>query len=128
MTETPAPPADDAEDTGPVVRPFADLLRELAGGKVHNELSEAMPEVLRAVDETGKTGTVTLKLSISHIAEGQITVTADVAVKTPKFPSPSTFLFVDADFNATKSDPTQQAIPGLGPVASTDAIRAAGRY
>jgi hypothetical protein len=49
--ETPVKGTDD-----PVIRPFADWLREQSKGKTHDEMSVALHDLIGRVIDTGKKG------------------------------------------------------------------------
>ena len=54
MTDTPPPP----------IRPFADWLRDQAGGTSHEELSEGLRDLVAKVMDTGKKGTLTYVVTV----------------------------------------------------------------
>ena len=55
----------DAKTDGAVEpKPFATFLIEHAKGKSHDELSKRLRDLLEAIENTGKGGTITYKLSI----------------------------------------------------------------
>lgn len=97
-----------------VIRPFADTLRDLRRGTVVTELEEGLAEVVRAVEETGKAGKLTLTLTVKPISIGSVgTATVaihdDVKATLPR-ERPGTVMFA-ADGVLTRNDPRQ---PELG--------------
>ena len=106
----------------PVVRPFADFLREQSQGRTHEELSEQLHALIAAVTDTGKGGSLTLKLDIKPISAGDtstLTVTDQIAVKAPKGDRPKSVFFVTGDGNLSRQDPRQLSFDGLREVPTT---------
>ncbi|MFE7128915.1 hypothetical protein [Streptomyces sp. NPDC057617] len=104
------------------VRPFAAFLQEQSGGTLHAELSEKLHELLAAVRETGKAGSLALKIDVKPISgtDGRtLTVTDSVAVKAPKAERPKSIFFVTDDGNLSRTDPRQPVITGLREVDTT---------
>lgn len=104
---------DTADET--VVRPFADWLREQAKGATHEELSEAMHELVNAVVETGKKGTLTLQITVDHVKKAEahvLQVTDRVVLKAPEHDR-QVSVFFSNDGNLQRKDPTAPEL-GLG--------------
>lgn len=107
---------DDQDEPGTVIRPFAAFLQEQAGGQLHAELSERLHDLLQAVQETGKAGSIALKLDIKPIpgTDGRtVTVTDTVTAKAPKTERPKSIFFLADDGNLSRTDPRQPVITGL---------------
>lgn len=118
MTDNPT------EDVETVVRPFAAFLQEQSGGQLHDELSTRLHDLIAAVRETGKAGSISLKIDIKPIpgTDGRtLTVTDTVAAKLPKTERPKSIFFVTDDFNLSRTDPRQPVITGLREVDATPA-------
>jgi len=97
------------EPTVSQTRPFADVLLELNKGRVHNEASISLQDLVEAVARTGKKGTLQLSLAISPSkAEGQVEVVADVKVALPRLARPTSIFFYTADHNLTRDNPDQE--------------------
>lgn len=95
-------------------RPFADVLRELDKGRVHTELSDKLQELLAAVLDVRKPGTLQLTVKVTPIkSESMVEVTASVAAKTPKAARTSVF-FVTDSHNLSRDNPQQPALPLTG--------------
>lgn len=97
------------EEDEQVVRPFADFMRELARGRVHEELSEQLHELLAAVRDTAKPGTLTLTLKVNPVrgSERQIMIADKVEAKLPKPDQAPTLWFIDNNGNPSREDPQQ---------------------
>ncbi|MFC7869678.1 hypothetical protein ACFUS2_00760 [[Kitasatospora] papulosa] len=114
--------AEETEER--TVRPFAAFLQEQSGGQLHDELSTRFQELIEAVRETGKAGSISLKIDIKPIAgtDGRtLTVTDAVATKVPKTERPKSIFFVTDDANLSRTDPRQPVITGLREVEPTPA-------
>lgn len=92
-------------------RPFADVLRELSGGKVYEDLTTQLGEVVTAVMETGKAGEVSVKLSIKSNGEGSVRVLADVKQKVPQPNMGETLFFATSSGSLVRNDPRQPELP-----------------
>lgn len=108
----------NAPDDGQV-RPFAAILQDLAGGKVHARLTEQLAALTAAVTATGKKGTVTLTLEAKPLKAGQadtLVVTAKSVLKAPESDdvSPITVFYADDAGNLTRDNPRQPMLPLRG--------------
>lgn len=105
-----------APDDDVVVRPFADVLVELSGGRTHTELSEQLHELIARVRDTGKKGSLTLTITVSRVknaAENTLTVSDDVRAKLPAHDRNVSVFFADADGNLSRKDPNQLEFESL---------------
>ncbi|MFF0816603.1 hypothetical protein ACFYVR_15850 [Rhodococcus sp. NPDC003318] len=104
-------------DDEKVVRPFADFLREANRGRVHDELTTQFHEVLAAVKDTGKVGSITLTLKISKQKKtSMIEISDDVKAKVPQLDRPAQVWFLDGNGNPTRNNPEQLAFESIAPV------------
>jgi hypothetical protein len=95
------------------IRPFAAVLAELAKGQIHTDASEQLHRLVDAVQEHGKEGTLTVKLTVGPIAKDDtsvLVVKATVDSKPPKT-APSSAYFVDGTGNLSRRDPRQGELP-----------------
>jgi hypothetical protein len=102
--------------TGEISTPrktFASFLLEQRNGALHTELSEALADVVKAVQDHGKGGTVALSISIKPGAKGTSTliVVDDVKTKVPQGERPAAMFFADEDGNLSRDDPRQTKLP-----------------
>lgn len=112
MTAEPIDPEEHSPDEV-TTRPFADVLRDLNRGRTHTEASMAMQDLVAAVLDTGKAGTLTIKLKVeSAKSHNMVTIADDVTVKKPQARAASIF-FVDDEMNIRRDDPRQDTLPGL---------------
>lgn len=105
------------------VRPFADFLTDLNNGLSHDELGDKLNELISAVAEIGKTGTLTfvIKVQPAGRAEGMVQITDDIKLKLPVGNRPDSVWFVTPDGNVQRESPNQPRLPlkGLDSPATT---------
>ena len=99
-------------------RPFVDFLAQQ--GRAHEELTEGLHEVIAAVKETGKAGSVsvTIKVEPDKKASGVFRISDSVAVKVPVHDRGTRIYFADESGNLTRSDPNQPELEGLRDVSA----------
>lgn len=110
----------DTPNDEAVVRPFGDFLAELRRGAVADELSEALHELLAAVQDTQKPGSISLTIKVGIQKNTTAVSIADVvAKKIPARPRPESLWFVDHNGNPTRRDPSQLEFEGMRIVPTT---------
>lgn len=92
-------------------RPFADVVRELAGGDTYRDLSDGLAEVVQAVMATRKGGKITLELTIKPNGENSVSIIDDVKIKVPTPPRGQNIFFTTADGALLRNDPRQKELP-----------------
>lgn len=87
-------------------------------GRLGAEVSEKFAELVAAVEETGKKGTITLTLSVTaqRGVEGAFQVADAVAVKKPALERPSAMYFSDGQGGLTDSPKDQTSFDFSGGV------------
>lgn len=106
----------------PQIRPFADLLRDLGGGRTHDEMSEAIWDLAERVRDTGKKGTVQLTITVEP-TKGDITmltVSDEIKIKLPEHARRPSVFFADDHGNLSRSNPNQPELSGLRQVDNPD--------
>lgn len=117
----------DSDTTTPpaAVKPFAAWLQEHRSGGLHQELSEALAEVARAVGEHEKVGTLTVTIKLEPNGPGTVIVTDDLKTKVPEPARPASLFFTDAGGNLSRRNPRQPELPLREvPAVPTDAEEA----
>lgn len=100
----------------PPIRPFADWLRDQAHGTSHEELSEALRDLVAKVKDTGKKGTLTYTVTVETLPKsdgGAMVVTDEIRLKLPEFPREASLFFADPNNNLVRNDPRQLAFESL---------------
>lgn len=109
-------------------RDFGSFLLELARGKTHDELSQALHDVVAKVIETGKKGSLTLTLSIGLLdkdpANG-MQITDEIKVKLPEHDRPSSMFYPDRTGNLSRRDPRQMSFDDLATIPEPEGLNKA---
>lgn len=93
-------------------KPFAAFVQEQRGGGLHGELSDALADLVNAVQETGKPGTLTLAVKVTPNKDGvTVMVTDKITVKAPEGDRGAAIFFVQGDGNLVRRDPRQIELP-----------------
>jgi len=109
----------------PPVRPFADFLREQAKGHSHEELSEALRDLVSRVQDTGKKGSITYVVYVEPTkGTDALTVSDQIKVRFPEHDRDASLFFSDADGNLTRSDPNQLVFESLREVKAPAGVDA----
>lgn len=97
------------------MKPFTDVLREYRRGALVDEATAALAEVVKGVRETGKSGSVTLTIKVSHQKGDRDVMELEAAVngKPPKEPLPAAIFFADEDGSLHRQDPKQRELDGV---------------
>lgn len=85
------------------------FLAPLAEGMLVPDFNIALRNVVRGVRDTGKDGSIALKLKIEPAkgSKSQLIVRASIEEKTPQPPRPMNIFFDDEDGGLHRSDPRQ---------------------
>lgn len=98
------------------MKSFALQLNELNEGTVHSALTSDLNELLRTVQNTGRAGSLTLKIKVIPAvrADGgttdRVNITADRKLELPKSQMPSDFFYLTDDGETTRNHPRQQSL------------------
>lgn len=93
-------------------KPFAAFVQEQRNGGLHGELSDALAELVGAVLEHEKSGTLILTVKVESSKDGSTVIVTDkVALKVPEGNRGAAIYFVDADGNLSRRDPRQLEMP-----------------
>lgn len=94
---------------------FLAFLATTNKGRTAVELTERMHELVEAIRETGKGGTLTYKVTVKPIdngaeQDGAVTVTDEITVKLPQLDRPKSIFFVDDSSNLVRHNPRQTSL------------------
>lgn len=107
-------PDDQAQtkDDRPTLKPFNATLQEQRRGELHQELSEGLAELVAAVMEHDKAGTLQLTLKVKPAGDGeQVHVIDTVKVSAPKADNKPSIFFADDAGNLSRRNPRQPELP-----------------
>jgi hypothetical protein len=95
-------------------RAFSLVLQDIRDGRTHSELTASMEELLTAVRNTGKAGSITLEIKVKPNTRGgdidRVLVTDKVTTKIPKPERGDDFFFVTDDNNLSRNHPRQHSL------------------
>lgn len=92
-------------------RPFYDFLREHRSGITHDLLTDALQELVAAVTQENRAGTLTLKIGIKPMGKGDgLEVSAEIASKPPKETAGVSIFFASPENNLVRNDPRQASM------------------
>ena len=108
-TTTPDP------DAGPIIRPFADWLREQSKGSSHDELSEGLHTLIARVRDTGKRGSIVFTVTVAPLKDDIdiLVVSDEIKLKLPEHDRKASMFYPDDHGNLSRTDPNQLTFEGL---------------
>jgi len=90
------------------MRPFHEVIVDLRGGRYSLALTEALAEVVKAVQDTGGKGALTMKLTIEQKGDdGALEIGMVCDVKTPRPALGNALMFGDDDGSLSLRNPKQ---------------------
>jgi hypothetical protein len=106
---------NDQQDEPVQVRPFAAVLQDINNGQIADRLARDVQEVVNAVREHGRKGSITLKFEVQPRRgnSNALNVTARVDTKLPAPEPVESVFFADRGGNLLRDDPQQLALPTL---------------
>lgn len=105
-----------------VVRPFADFIQAIDRGRLAAELAEGLHDLVGAVNDHGRKGTLTLTITVEQPKKsgGVLRVTDSVVTKPPRAEREGSMFWTDKTGNLTRSDPNQPTLTGLREVPAAE--------
>lgn len=85
-------------------------LSEQRKGRMANEASDKLSAVVKACRETGKKGSLTIKLSIRPTAS-EMMVSDEIVEKLPRPDNAASVFYDDQEGNLSRTDPNQNELP-----------------
>ncbi len=92
-------------------------ISSLHAGLLADEANDKLQDLVKAVDTTGKAGTLTITLSVRKATAGALAVKGKVAAKLPAEPDLEALLFPTPEGNLLTEDPRQQKLD-IRPIAA----------
>ena len=97
------------------MKSFHLFLQDLNDGQSNAGLTGDLAELLQTVRNTGRGGSLTLKLKVQPTTKGQhdvdkVTITAERKLELPKPEQPSDFFWLTDDAVPTRQHPRQQSL------------------
>lgn len=97
---------------------FSDLIREVGGGDTNTTATERLHEIVLACRETGKKGSITVKISIEISATGVVEFHPAMKHSKPESPLLSGTYYATKGGEIVDEDPEQTELPGIRAVRS----------
>lgn len=95
-------------------RAFALFMQDIRDGRTHSELTAALDELLAAVRNTGKAGSISLEIKVKPASRGsevdKVVITDKVTSKIPKPERGDDFFWVTDDNTLSRNHPRQHAL------------------
>lgn len=93
------------------VRPITDTLRHIGGGVFIDMASDKLAELVAAVDSSGKSGKLTLDVSVKKATRGgAMIITGKVKMTKPAEEPLEAMLFATPEGNLVADDPNQKSL------------------
>ena len=105
-----------------MAKPISETLRMFQGGDFNHKCGELLAGVLRGVEDTGKSGKLTITLDVKA-NNGAIAVLAKVSDKTPEKLPDADLFWSTPDGNLSVQNPAQQQLDLKTVDKSTGEIR-----
>lgn len=93
-----------------MAKPITETLHHLGAGCLMDDAAEALSGLVLAVDQTGKAGSMTIKISLRKATGTALAVTGEIAVKKPAEPKIEALMFPTPEGNLLTEDPRQQKL------------------
>lgn len=93
------------------MRSFADVLREVSGGRAYENANARLAEVVAGVLDSRKAGEITLKLKVTPNGDNTVKVTVQTTAKVPEPNIGDSIFFASEDGDLTRDDPRQEKLP-----------------
>ncbi|EPX82068.1 hypothetical protein [Salipiger mucosus] len=87
---------------------FLEFLQSFRRGELLREADERMSEVLAAIQDTGNSGEITVKLPFKVNKAGQIECVPQITAKKPRREMGTGVYFLNDEAQLTRRDPNQQ--------------------
>lgn len=92
-------------------KPFSDVLGELENGQALRDLTRLQYEVVRAVLDTVKKGSLTITIEYTPTGRGSVETDVKITAKAPEHGRPSTTFFATPEGTLMRDDPKQPKLP-----------------
>ncbi len=99
---------------------FVETLALIRDGQLVIQATDELQDVITAVVEHGKKGSLTLKLMIEPNGDNAVTITSEVKATVPKPGVGKAIFFADQGGNLSRRDPRQRDIDDIPGVKSKE--------
>lgn len=98
------------------MRTFTETMKDLRGGSADIDASQALAELVQAVRDTGRSGSLLVEIKLKPVTANdgtQLIVEDVIKVKKPMPQRGNTVLFTTGDNALSRKDPRQPELSGL---------------
>lgn len=96
------------------MKAFALFLQDLRDGRAHAEMTTELEKVLAAVRDTGKGGSLTLKIKVKPSGRGndvdKVTITDDITSSLPQLEHGDDMFYLTEDNDLSRNHPRQRSL------------------
>jgi hypothetical protein len=94
------------------MRVATDILREIAGGELVDELGDSIRDLNTAIEAAQKGGSITLKIDIKPAGRGSgaLEVSYNITTKKPQLAARASIMFGTPEGDLLATDPRQQQL------------------
>ena len=92
-----------------MAKPIFDTLRQLQGGALLDKASDMLADIVRAVEETGKSGKFALTIDLKKVG-ATVSLIAKLSDKTPEAPPEAYYFYATVEGNLTVDNPHQRKL------------------
>lgn len=89
---------------------FHQVLGDIRAGELNDELTAALTELVTAVQNTGKAGSLTLKIKLKPTKGLAFEIEDDLSTNVPMLDKPATILFPTVEGNLVPYNPMQKQL------------------
>jgi hypothetical protein len=104
---------------------LANVLESMNRGRTSKEIDDSLRELLAAVSEQGRAGSLTIQLSVVPTKRQVTEVTAKITLKLPKESPEKAIFFINDRNELVRDDPRQQPLPFPTTIKREDVPQAA---
>lgn len=94
-----------------MARNFTEILDDMSDGKVSQQLTTDLAELVEAVEETGLSGKVTLTITVKPDGKGRVVTAGSVKTTKPRPKLEASLFFTGSKGSLHREDPRQQKLP-----------------
>lgn len=103
----------DPNDRPRQTMPFTQFLQQQRKGLLHEEITDALADIVAAVMSTGKDGSLTITLKVKPFGEDGITIQDKWTPKIPTPPAKPSVFFADEHGTFSRNRLNQPELPGV---------------
>lgn len=93
------------------MRLITDVIGDIERGQFVCDATDRLDELIAAVREHGKGGTITIELTVAANADNSVFVSANLKLKKPERSRGKSVFFVAEDGSLIRNDPRQHDLP-----------------